>query len=370
MTTAETSRLNVSRLRGVDAARSAVIAASPAGMQALARSLAHEVVDRMEIPDLGDESCGKVAGVWGAAARGGDRDQAIFAVVDWIQRESGMSVSSGLRDLGFDSWDELAREAVGIQGGEAQEGVDMLAELVQMEAEAISGSRALEAIPASAMVEMSYIPQWDGVSADTAIEALGMRFLGPEGGVGSVECGPQLVAAMRFFNIAMPDLLAAVQKVRPQEYEGFAVRVAQKADELSIVKSIDYARPALMSAEDFIDVIENASDGAIPNISFQIRLKSLLACDPAQEIVLRAKGNKYHVGCREGFINGSGYMDTFEVSEPVSIDLTSGVLINESRWNSSLSDVYWHVKSEYRVEPSQPSDDQLDFHRFSQRVAA
>lgn len=361
--------LNTSRLRGSEAALSAVVRATPVGMSLFARSLAHEVVEHMEVDQLDDDACALVAEAWARAAASGDRDATIAAVIPWIAQYSGMQPESGLKSLGFAAWDDLIRAALKLEVDVHAEGVDMLADMVSREAEALADSRSMEAIPERAMVEMSYIPGWDGKDADAAVDQVGLRYSSRHTGVGTVECGPQLASMLRFFNVSVPDLLAAVQRLRPDEYDAFADRIVEMPGWQSL-SFVDQDRPGLMSAEDVITVIENTCQFSLPNLSFQVRLKSLLAVDPARPIQLDAAGNKYHLGCHDGFVNGAGYMDTFQAERPVSLSLSAGSLIGETRWKSSLTDVYWHVKSAYQVGVSQPSDDQLDISRLVQRMGA
>jgi hypothetical protein len=366
-----TPSLQISRLRGIDAARSGVSKANPAEMRLLARSLAHEVVDHMEVNQLseGGSACDRVADAWGRAAASLDRDATVSEVVREITQLTGMNPASGLQALGFGAWDDLVREALGLEEGVHTEGVDMLAQMVCDEAEVLMDSRAIEAIPEHAMVEMSFVPGWDGRSKDEAVDSLGLSYSSRNCGLRTVQCGPEFAQMLRFFNVSIAELLAVVKDLRPDEYDAFADRVVSMEGWQGLYH-VDADRPSLMSAEGLLTVLENASQHALPNISFSVRLKSLLAIDPSRPIRLDCPGNRYHVGCHDGMVNGAGYMDTFEATGQVSIDLSAGALIGESRWNSSLSDVYWHNRSAYRVGISQPSEGQAEVSRLLERVGA
>lgn len=367
--TVSTSAIQASRLRGIDAARQGVERGNPANMVLLARSLAHEVVEHMDVQELSEGGCSEVAANWAQAATSLNRDDAVQSTIELIISRARMDAATGLRNLGFDAWNDLVREVLGIEPGAYAEGVDMLAEMVAEQADQLMSARALEALPEHALVEMSFIPDWDGKDLDAAVGGSGLRFSSRHTGLRTVECNEAFAQMLRFFNVSIAELMEAVKNLRPDEYDSFVDRVVRMKGWQSLSR-VDVGRPSLMTAEGLITVLENASQYAIPNISFQVRLKSLLACDPARPIQLDAAENRYHVGCHDGFINGAGYMDTFQASGPVSIDLSKGVLISEDRWNSSLHSVYWHVKSAYRVSASQSSDDQLDLPRLLQRVAA
>lgn len=367
MNTSLASKLQISRLRGIEAARLAVSKVNLDGMRLFARSIAHEVVDHMEIPELSDRSCHALADVWAAAARGGDRDEAVSAVISWIEARAGITPASGLDRLGFEGWGDLVRAGLGLGEEDHPEGVDVLAELVASEAEALMGSRALEAIPSHAVVEMSYVPGWDGESPDEAVEQLGLSFTGPWCSVGTLNCGPQLDNLLRFANVSLPDFLAAVKLNRASEYEQFASRVQSYLRHAS-PPAADRSRAQLMSAEDLITVVENSCRSAIPNVSFQVRLKALIGCDPARDLVLESPTKAFHIGCHDGFVSGAGFMDAVKPTGPVVLDLQSGALISEQRWSYSLARVYGHVKSAFRVTLHQESEDQVDVLRMMSRM--
>jgi hypothetical protein len=365
------------QVRGVEQARQGLARADAKAFSLFARSLAHEVLAHCEVPELaGESSWNKAADVWARAAwqelhLGGPypRDAAVEAVLAWLEVTCPIQSETGLKALGWQSWCDAIRQLLEVPQGQTEEGVDLLAQMLEDEFNNQSVSRVTEAIPDQALVEMSFIPNWDGVNVEDLVDQLGLRYGRRVRSVASVEKNQAFARMLMAFNVSLADLTAAVEHTRPDEAGEYLASLDDLPPDLKRqVQRNDPSRAQLLQAGDLITVVENADDYAVPNVSFQARLRDLIAQDPARPMTLIPAGSGFHAGLHDGMVNGAGHMDTFNPSQELSIDLARGALISEDQWRVSPYKLYWHVKSAYRVSLSQSSGDQMDVIRVLERI--
>lgn len=364
-------------VRGIDLARSGLEKADPSQLALFARSLAHEVLDRAEVPVLeSEDSWGQIADAWAQAVSRSAidglvvRDVAVSAALDWIASSYPICPTSGLRDLGWDSWYAAIHVLLDIEEGQHEEAVEMLAEMLDAEFEAQSVTRTMDSIPSYATAEMSFVPYWDGQDRDQLVGDFGLNYSSPKMSISSIVKDSNFARMLSIFNVSIPEMMAAVAEFRHDELEDFTESIKTLPPVMAAyLQAEDQSLPKLMTAKDVITVVENAAQHAVPNISFQVRLRDLLAQDPGRPIVLESQNGKFHIGAHDGMMNGAGYMDSFKPTGPLCIDLTRGSVFSDKRWNATLHDVYYHRKSAYKVSLRQESGDQIEVARLLERVS-
>ena len=355
-------------VRGVELARNGVHRADPGPMSLFARSLAHEVVAACEVSPISDASeLNQIADIWGRAARNGGYP--LSDVIQWVNGRYPIDYTSGLQRLGWASWRDAIRSILDIPHGCDEVGVDMLAEMLDLEFEAQAITRFIDLIPSDAVVSLAYVPGWDGLDKAELLSDFGLRFGPGERGIATVRKDARFFSMLRFFNIGLSDLDSEVSLHDEAIGRSYAASLeALTPAQVEELRWVDRARSACMKASDLALMLEEAVPGAFPVVFFKARVRELLAQDDGRPIVLVNEEGAYVVGVCDPIVRGQGSVERVALADPLRIDPVSGVVLACASLGCAEEMLEGFPEADLMVSLRQESEDQLDVSRMIRRI--
>ena len=205
--------------------------------------------------------------------------------------------------------------------------------------------RAFDLIPSSLHGELCWVPGWNGVSLDELMEAFGQRSQRYNSNyIEEVQPGRWLVELLKLGNCSSESLRAYCME---HGAEG-RIFVEHTAD-LRWKVEADPMRPAVLSPEEVVSIIENGYTWAVPMAHAQINVRALFEHDCTKPMFWSTAQGKVHIGLHDGVLNGAGYMDAYDGWLVVPANATG--FAGEARWHWSINKVYGIVKSYFKVTP-------------------
>jgi hypothetical protein len=213
--------------------------------------------------------------------------------------------------------------------------------------EAENRNEAFRLVPFGLYTEFRWIPESGDAGLDELIDTHGLKSTKWRSCyLEDIIPGDWLARFLRLVNVSSDALVQAGMTERPSEGPVFAQRV----QESGFVVTHDPNLPALMTALEVIEALENAYYQAMPVVHAEIEVRALLELDPAKPMVLTTKKRgEVHVGFH-CFVNGAGYMDTYPGSITVPANETGFTGVD--RWSYGIDNVYGLVKSFLYVTPT------------------
>jgi hypothetical protein len=176
----------------------------------------------------------------------------------------------------------------------------------------------LDALSPYLEVELCYIP---GYGESNGLEDMWITNRGVCSSATDVIPDNNLANFLRFVNVSSDEYIHAAFKQSQANLQD----VSEDWKTFSV--KADLSKPALISAEDVVEILDNATYGGVPVIAFRTNLKSLIEQDFSADRVMKletASGADAvaQIGIHD-FINGSGHLATFKESEitlPANLD--------------------------------------------------
>jgi len=207
-------------------------------------------------------------------------------------------------------------------------------------------TNAFDLIPSSLHSEFCWIPGWDNSGLDELLYDFGLKSdRWKSNYIEDVQPGRWLT---EFLNLVNQSSEAVIQAAEA-DYGENGQKFAEKCRAANFSVQRDTSRPAILTGNEVISVIENSYYHAIPMYHCFINVKDLFEFDPTSPMKMSStKSGDVHVGLHE-FVNGGGYMDTYKGEIVIPPDAVG--FAGEDRWSYGIDKVYGLVKSYFYTSP-------------------
>jgi hypothetical protein len=211
---------------------------------------------------------------------------------------------------------------------------------------AANQARAFDLIPGNLHAEFCWVPGWDGVSLDSLMEEFGQRSERYNSNyLDDVRPGRWLSELLSLGNCSSEALRAHCMSLGEP-----GRRFVEATADLRWKVQADASRPAILSPEDVVNIIENGHTWAVPMFHCEINVRALFEFDCTQAMVLTSdKRGEVHLGLHDGVLNGTGYMDTYPGAVVIPAEATG--FAGAARWRWSINETYGIVRSVFRSTP-------------------
>lgn len=201
-------------------------------------------------------------------------------------------------------------------------------------------------VPGHTYTGLAYVPGWDGVSLDTALDTLSLtiqsRQVMPSC---AVRCDEAFLNLLRWAGVTTQQFLEAARETHGAQADGLAA-------ELGAVMSIDAQTPCRVSAKDLVSIIDNGMcSNPLPFVYADVQLRALLDLDPRFPFSLSLANGKGFAAGLVDFVNGAGYLDTWPGQFEVPA-LATG-FISDARYRYCVAKTFDIVRSYHRCVPAQ-----------------
>ena len=205
--------------------------------------------------------------------------------------------------------------------------------------------RAFDLIPSNLHGELCWVPGWDGFSLDTLMEEIGLRSTRFRSNyLEDVRPGRWLVELLKLGNCSSEALRAHCMGIGDAG-RSFSELIADRRWKVEA----DPLRPAVLSPENVVTIIENAIEWAAPMAHAEINVRALFEHDCTTPMFWSTAKGKVHIGLHDGVLSGAGYMDAYDGYVLIPANETG--FAGEARWHWGINKVYGVVKSYFKVTP-------------------
>ena len=205
--------------------------------------------------------------------------------------------------------------------------------------------RAFDLIPSSLHGELCWVPGWNGVNLDELMDEFGQRSSRSKSNyLEDVQPGRWLVELLKLGNCSSEALRGYCK-----EQGANGLIFVQETADLRWKVEADPLRPAVLTPEQVVAIIENGYQWAVPMAHAQINVRALFEHDCTKPMFWSTSQGKVHIGLHDGVLNGAGYMDAYDGYLVIPANETG--FAGEARWNWSINKVYGIVQSYFKVTP-------------------
>jgi hypothetical protein len=271
---------------------------------------------------------------------------ALAAALDAVADAGGMCTERDLelcRVFGVDAASFIRATCAEIFGSAGDDIAQATLESLTDQIQQIQYDEAMAAgIPPGVHTEFCWVPNWDGESLDALLDDCRVPSSGPFRGIEDLVPSNGLAKFLTWANVSTLDLIDSA--LIRDETQGSKLREKLRGFEIAH----DYTRPAMLKAEEVIDLIESSTELSVPVVHCEVDVAALLKLDPRQAYALPMRGGCMHIGLHD-FFNGAGYVDVFP-GTPVVPSMALGYGW-PGRWRYGIDRVYGIVKHPFHCRP-------------------